>query len=103
MENGGKLPYETLVLVCTHQRGPDEKVSCAGHGRCGATLRDQLKEEVAKRGLKSKIRVSASGCLDVCAEGPNLVVIGPDGGRKWLKKVSESDVPAIIEGLTKGS
>ena len=97
----GKLPYETLVLVCTNKRAPDERVGCASHGRCGAALRDKLKEEVSRRGLKGKVRVSASGCLDVCDDGPNVVISPPAGGKTWLKNVSEADVPAILDRLTK--
>src|SRR5687768_7549221 len=77
----GKLPYETLVLVCTNKRAPEERVGCASHGRCGAELRDKLKEAVAAKGLKGKVRVSASGCLDLCEEGPNVVVSAPGGKR----------------------
>jgi (2Fe-2S) ferredoxin len=95
----GKLPYETLVLVCTNQRAPGERAGCASHGRCGALLRDKLKEGAAARGWKGKVRVSASGCLDVCEDGPNVVVIGPDGSKTWMKRVSEADVPAVLDGI----
>jgi (2Fe-2S) ferredoxin len=98
----GNLPYETLVLVCTNKRGPDERAGCASHGRCGAELRDKLKEAVAQKGLKGKVRVSASGCLDVCEEGPNVVVSPASGGKTWLKKVSVADVPMILERIAKG-
>jgi (2Fe-2S) ferredoxin len=98
MENGD-LPYGTLVLVCTNQRAPGERAACASHGRCGAALRDKLKEEAARRGLKGKVRVSASGCLDVCEEGPN-VAIASAGGVTWRKKVSLEDVPAILDQIT---
>jgi (2Fe-2S) ferredoxin len=98
----GVLPYETLVLVCTNKRAPGERAGCASHGRCGDALRDRLKEEAARRGLKGKVRVSASGCLDVCEDGPNVVVSPPSGAKIWLKNVSEADAPAILDRITKG-
>jgi (2Fe-2S) ferredoxin len=48
------------------------------------------------------VRVSASGCLDVCEEGPNVVICPPAGGKVRLQRVSESDVPAILERLKGG-
>lgn len=92
----GSLPYEALVLVCTNRRADGERVSCAGGGLCGAALRDKLKEEAARRGLKGRVRVSASGCLDVCEEGPNVLVVGRSGGRTWYKKAGLGDADAIL-------
>lgn len=97
----GRLPYDTLVLVCTNKRGPGERVSCASQGRCGVQLRDKLKDIVAEKGLKGKIRVSAAGCLDLCEEGPN-VVISTRTDRIWRKNVSLQDVPILMDEITKG-
>jgi (2Fe-2S) ferredoxin len=92
----GSPPYDTLILVCTNARKPGERVSCAGEGFCGARLRDALKDEAAKRGLKGRVRVSASGCLDLCEEGPNVLVF--DGVKRSLyKKVSEADLSDLIQ------
>jgi (2Fe-2S) ferredoxin len=41
-------------------------------------IRDHLKEEVEKRGWKPRVRVSQSGCLGLCAKGPN-VMLYPQG------------------------
>jgi (2Fe-2S) ferredoxin len=93
----GDVPYEAIVFVCTNARGQDGRVSCAGGGRCGAKLRDLLKEEAAARGLKGRVRVSASGCLDFCEEGPNVMVFTRSGGKILYKGVSEKDLPQIVE------
>ena len=56
-------------------------------------------DKVAKeRNLKGKIRVVRSGCLDVCAFGPNMM-IWPEG--LWYMKVAKSDVPQIVDSYLK--
>ncbi len=90
------IPYKSIVFVCTNARAEGERVSCAAAGRCGALLREKLREEVAKRGLKGLVRVSSSGCMNKCEEGPNVMVFDGDGEQAWYKKVSEADVPEIL-------
>lgn len=60
------------LLVCTNVREPGSpKPSCGRHG--GVELREALKREVKERGLKGRVKVTASGCLDYCpAEGVAL-------------------------------
>ena len=53
-----------------------------------------FKEQVAKAGLKGKVRVNNSGCLDQCGHGPNVVVY-PEG--VWYSHLTVEDVPEIIE------
>lgn len=53
-----------------------------------------LREEVEKRGLDNEIKVTASGCLGPCEEGPVMVVY-PEG--VWYQKVGPSDVSEIVE------
>jgi (2Fe-2S) ferredoxin len=92
-----KVPYKSIIFVCTNTRDEDGRVACASHGRQGAKLRDLLKEAVQARGLKGKVRVSASGCMDLCEEGPNVMVFTEAGERVWYKNVSETDLPAILD------
>jgi len=91
----GLFPYETIFFVCTNTRDEKGRTACANAGRCGAKLRDALKTQVALRGLKGRVRVSASGCMDVCEEGPNVMVFSKEG-RVWYKGVAEEDVPALL-------
>jgi (2Fe-2S) ferredoxin len=92
------VPFQVIIFVCTNVRDEDGRVSCAGHGRCGAILRDKLKAEVAARGLKGKVRVSASGCMDVCEEGPNVMVFDKDNQKGvWYNHVAENDIQEILE------
>lgn len=89
------VPYRKTVFVCTNVR-TDGRVACANPGRGGAEICESLKNAVKKLGLKGKVRVARSGCLDLCEKGPNLFVY-PDGD--WCSGVSEHDVPEIIKKL----
>ena len=89
------IPYQATVFVCTNTR--DGKVACANPGRGGAELCAALKEEVKTRGLKSKIRVARSGCLDRCAEGPNIFIY-PAG--EWYCGARPEDLPEILSALS---
>jgi (2Fe-2S) ferredoxin len=57
-------------------------------------LRDVFKQELAKRGLKGRVRANAAGCLDQCAYGPT-VVIYPEGVWYWVG--TAEDVVEIVE------
>lgn len=88
------LPYNRIVFVCTNQRAPGERVCCAdGGGKC---LRDTLKQMVKDKGLRGRIRVSASGCMDRCEDGPNIMIF-PDN--IWYSGVQEADLPALLDSL----
>jgi (2Fe-2S) ferredoxin len=87
-----KLPYNHILFVCTFKREDGSRISCGMQG--SEKLCDALKDEVAKRGLKGKVRVSKSGCLDVCEQGPNLMSF-PDA--KLWTHVAEADLPKIHE------
>jgi (2Fe-2S) ferredoxin len=81
------------VFVCTNRRPDDDpRGSCACKG--SEEVRAALKDETRRRGLKGKVRVNASGCLDACADGPSIVVY-PEG--VWYGHVTPADVPEIVE------
>jgi predicted metal-binding protein len=84
-----KASFKKYLFVCENKR--DEGACC---GAPGERLREKLKAAVQEKGLSRFIRVSRSGCLDVCAEGPNVLLM-PDN--IWFKHVSENDVEEIIE------
>lgn len=85
-----KNPYQKHIFVCTHRRD-DGEVSCA-HG--GEEICEALKTYVKDNGLKGKVRVSSSGCMDFCAQGPNVMVF-PDC--VWYRKVTLQDLEQIIQ------
>lgn len=93
-----KVPYKKIIFVCTNVR--EGETACSNPERkknAGAELVGFLRQELKKRGLKGKIRVARSGCMDLCARGPNLMVFDENGNSAWYSEVRESDLPAIVE------
>lgn len=89
------VPFEKTIFVCTNKR-EGGRVACANEGRDGEAICESLKHAVKHAGLKGKVRVARSGCLDLCEKGPNLFVY-PDG--EWVSGASLADVPALVEKL----
>lgn len=86
------LPHEIEIFVCINGRDKGERTSCA---RCGSeAVQKRLKELVKKRGLRDRIRVSKSGCMDRCEEGPNVMVFPHN---QWYSGVKKEDVEALLE------
>src|SRR6185503_19862018 len=90
-----KPKFEKYVFVCTNERPAGERVSC-GTSFCGKGLAVKLKDAVKKAGAAGKVRVSKSGCLDVCEDGANVLIYPDD---LWLKTTQIDDIPAILEKL----
>ena len=86
-------PFVCHVFVCTNDR-LGKKKSCADGN--SPAVRKALKEAVADRGWKGKVRVSQSGCLGLCAKGPN-VIIYPQ--KIWFSDVSTDDSDLIISKI----
>ncbi|MBI4060431.1 MAG: (2Fe-2S) ferredoxin domain-containing protein [Elusimicrobia bacterium] len=89
------VPYKKTVFVCVNVR-EGGRVACGNPGRGGLELCESLKRAAKERGLKGKVRVARSGCLDLCERGPNAFIY-PDGD--WLSGATAADAPAIIEKL----
>ena len=92
------VPYKKTAFVCTHVR-EDGRTACGNPGRGGKELCEALKKAVKEAGLKASIRVARSGCLDLCAQGPN-VFLYPEG--EWLCGAAPQDAPAILAKLSCG-
>jgi (2Fe-2S) ferredoxin len=90
-----KPAFEKYIFVCTNERAEGERVSC-GKTFCGKELQTKLKEAVKQAGLADKIRVSKSGCLEVCEEGANILIY-PEN--LWLNHVEMKDISAVLEKL----
>jgi len=91
------LFYARHIFMCTNVR-PE------GHprGSCGARaaeaggvekLRAYMREKAKQLGIES-IRCNASGCLDRCEFGPNMVIY-PEG--VWYRYESTQDIDEILE------
>jgi (2Fe-2S) ferredoxin len=78
-------PFAVHVFVCT------------GGGTCphqgAGSVHAYLKQAVATTGLKGKVRVNNSGCLDQCGHGPNLVIYPQN---IWYSHVTREEAEAIL-------
>ena len=81
------------VFICTNERKKDDPRGCC-HARGADEVVEAFKSELAKRGLKGKIRANKAGCLDQCEKGVSIVVY-PEG--VWYGHVTKADVLEIIE------
>lgn len=86
-------PFTCHVFVCTNDRGGTRK-SCADGDN--VAVRAALKTAVAERGWRAQVRVSQSGCLGLCEQGPN-VILYPQ--KVWFSAVTMEDVPAILDKI----
>lgn len=87
------MRFSHHIFVCENRRDPsDPRGCCAARG--GAEVREALKVDLKRRGLKGEVRANGAGCLDACQYGPALVVY-PEG--IWYGHVRPEDVPEIVE------
>ena len=90
-------PYKCHIFVCTNVReNNQENPGCGAKG--GNVLKDKMKAAVNAHGWKGKVRVSTTGCLGLCAQGPN-VLLHPQG--IWFSSVTETDIESILETVEK--
>ncbi len=88
-------PYVRQIFMCINNRH-GESVSCGYSG--SEEMVEELKKVAKERNLKGKLRVAKSGCMDLCAFGPNLM-IWPEG--IWYMKVTKEDIPQIVDTYLK--
>ena len=81
-------PFERHIFICTSGE------YCPALDGNSIEIHRAFKEQVAKAGLKGKVRVNNSGCLDQCGHGPNAVVY-PEA--IWYSHLTMEDVPLIVE------
>ena len=93
-----RMPFKKMIFVCTNMREGEAACNNPDRGAdCGGDLVELLREELKKRGLKGKIRVAKSGCMDVCARGPNIIVFDEEGHQAWFSGVKREDIPALVK------
>jgi len=87
------MRYRHHLFICENRR-PDgaPRPCCAGRG--GEAVRKAFKDELRRRGLQGEVRANGAGCLDLCEQGP-VVVVYPDG--TWYVGVRPEDVAEIVE------
>jgi (2Fe-2S) ferredoxin len=79
--------WQRHVFVCTSGDW------CPARDGDGLGVHAQLKRAVAEAGLKDRVRVNHSGCLDQCGHGP-MVVVYPEA--VWYAGVRPEDVAEIV-------
>ena len=89
------VPYQKILFVCVNKREPHE--TCCSH-RDSEAIAASLKARIKALGFSRAVRVSKSGCQDVCAKGPNVMVF-PD--YVWYHDVTQADVEPIIRDVTR--
>jgi len=85
--------FQRHVFVCINERPADHPKGCC-KAKCGADVRDRLKDELASRGLSKIVRANNAGCLDQCEHGV-AVVVYPE--QVWYGGVTVDDVVEIVE------
>jgi len=86
-------PYVSHVFVCTNDRAGEMKSCADGNSQL---IKSKLKDVVNEKGWKGKVRISTSGCMGLCANGPN-VMIYPQ--KKWFSEVSPDNVDEIVSTI----
>jgi len=86
-------PYICHLFVCTKTRGGERK-SCADSD--SPAFKAAIKQEIADRGWKGRVRVSDSGCLGLCEKGSNIIIYPQ---KIWFSAVNENDLPEIFQAL----
>ena len=92
----GPVPYTKILFVCVNRREPN--AICCAH-RESESIAAALKARVKELGLTREVRVSKSGCQDLCAKGPNVMLF-PDA--VWYRGVTRDDVERIVQDAVTG-
>ena len=91
--------FNHTVFVCTHQRDPaaaDPRGDCTQRGSAALLAAWKLRSKAPP--WRGRIRVVASGCLDLCRQGCAAVVFCAPGrgpAERWLTRLD----PAAADHL----
>jgi (2Fe-2S) ferredoxin len=85
------------ILLCNSYRIAGEAKGACNKKNAPAIIQYMI-EEAADRGLD--VAVSSTGCLNVCAQGP-VMVIHPNN--YWYGAVDENAVDEILDALEEGN
>ena len=90
--------FSHLLFVCQKQREPGDPKGCC-HGAGSEQLLDRLKALTKEHGLKGKIRITGSGCLDYCSKGAVVFAHSPDSDHPetWYTNLKPGDADRLFE------
>lgn len=90
-------PYKHIFFVCTNDRGEDSrKQSC---GQCqGPEVLERLKAWTRAHNLRKTVRVTRSGCLDLCSKGCVVAAFSDDAAmpQTWYTHVTPAQADALM-------
>ena len=87
------MKFQKHIFVCINEREKGAKRQSCGKA-VGEEIAARFKILIKEHKLKTKVRAQRSSCLDVCEEGPTMVVY-PEG--IFYKNIQLSDVEEIFE------
>ena len=87
------MKYQKHIFVCINEREEAAKRQSCGKA-LGEEISARFKFLIKENKLKTKVRSQRSSCLDICEEGPTMVVY-PEG--IFYKNISVVDVDEIFE------
>ena len=86
------MKYDKHIFICTNDRGENStKQSCGS-----LDIRKEFVSLINASGLKGKVRANKSGCLDLCEQGP-AIVIYPQG--YWYLNVEKRNIEKFFMNL----
>jgi len=85
-----KTPFATHVFVCQATR-EDGRAAC-GNRWDAPEAADAIKAALKERGVDA--RITRTGCLGPCAEGPNVMLYP---GKTWLKHCHRDNLTEIVD------
>ncbi|MEX1189916.1 MAG: (2Fe-2S) ferredoxin domain-containing protein [Bacteroidia bacterium] len=88
-----KLKYEKHLFICTNQRPENAPRPSCGEQH-GLALVAAFKKAIKDKHLDMPIRAQRAGCLDLCEQGPTVVVY-PEG--VFYGNVQLEDVQEIVD------
>lgn len=94
--DAARVPFQKIVFVCINEREAG-RACCAA--RDSAAIAEAIKAKVKALGLSGRVRVSKSGCQDLCNQGPNVMVF-PD--YVCYQGVTRADIDRIVEDVVRG-
>lgn len=84
--------FQKHLFFCTNLREEGSNRDCCAKSGA-ADLLDYAKMRTHEMGLKGKVRVNKSGCIDACQYGPSVVVYPDD---VWYQPRTKEDVEEIL-------
>jgi len=86
--------YKNHIFFCAHKR---EDSACCGSDQT-AEIIQYAKDQAKSLGLTkaTQFRISSSGCMGRCNDGPFLVIY-PKG--QWFKYTTKQDIDQILNNI----